>query len=114
MKKAILIIGCFILILNILFGVLLSKYSYFNMGVNCGAIILNTALLFSIYRFSLRDAYRIMLSFLFVIVGIVEFILTCFMPQYWQDNGYLIAIINLFFIEISLFVVLNVVSNKIK
>ena len=84
------------------------------MGVNCGAIILNTSLLFSIYKFPLRDAYRIILSFLFLIVGFVEFILACFMPQYWQDNGCLIAIITLFFIEISLFVVLNIMSNKIK
>ena len=33
MKKMILICGCLALMLNVLLGLLLSKYDYFNMGV---------------------------------------------------------------------------------
>lgn len=114
MKRTILILGGLALIVNVLFGLLLSKYSYFNMGVNCGVIALNTTLLFCLYQFNLRDAFRIALSFMFVIVGLVELILGCFIQQTFQDNGYLIAMIVLLFLEAALIVVTKIVSNKIK
>ena len=114
MKRTILILGGLALIVNVLFGLLLSGYSYFNMGVNCGVIALNTALLFCLYQFNMRDAFRISLSFLFVLVGLIELILGCFMQQKFQDNGYLIAMIVLLFIEIVLIVETKILSNKIK
>lgn len=114
MKKTILILEGLALIVNVLFGLLLSGYSYFNMGVNCGVIALNTALLFGLYQFNIRDAFRITLSFLFVIVSFIEFILGCFMQQQLQDNACLIAILILLFAEVSFFVIVNILSNKIK
>ena len=113
MKKTILILGCLALVFNVLLGLLLSKYSYFNMGVNCGVVVLNTALLFCLWHFNLRDAFRISFSFLFAFLAIVEIILGCLMRQQLQDNAYLIAIIAILFIEITLFVITNIVSNKI-
>ena len=114
MKKTILLLGGLTLIVNILLGLLLSKYDYFNMGVNCGVIALNSALLFCLWQFNLRDAFRISFSFLFSFLGITELILGCLMPQRLEDNGYLIAIIAILFIKISLFVIVNILSNKIK
>ena len=114
MKRTILILGGLALIVNVLFGLLLSGYSYFNMGVNCGVIALNAALLLGLYKFNMRDAFRIALSFLFVIVGLIELILGCFMQQQLQDNACLIAIVILLFAKISLFVIVNILSNKIK
>lgn len=114
MKKTILILGGLAFIVNVLFGLLLSGYSYFNIGVNCGVIALNTALLFCLYQFNMRDAFRIALSFLFVIVGMIELILGSLMQQHLQDNACLIAILILLFAEISLFVIVNILSSKIK
>ena len=114
MKRTILTLGGLALIVNVLFGLLLSGYSYFNMGVNCGVIALNTTLLFCLYQFYMRDAFRIALSFLFVIVGLIEMILGCFMQQLLQDNPCLIAIVILLCAEISLFVIVNILSIKIK
>ena len=114
MKRTILIIGGLALVFNVLLGLLLSKYSYFNMGVNCGVIALNTTLLFSLYVLNMRDAFRISFSFLFAIFAIIEIILGCLMPQQLQDNGYLIALLVLLFFEIALIVVTNILSNKIK
>ena len=114
MKKTILIIGCLALVFNILLGLLLSRYSYFNMGVNSGIIVLNTALLYSLFALNMRDAFHISFSFLFSFMAIVELILGCLMPQQLQDNGYLIAMIVLLFIEITLMVITNIMSNKIK
>lgn len=110
----ILIIGCLALLFNVLLGLLLSHYAYFNMGVNCGVIALNMALLFCVYTFNLRDAFRISFSFLFVLLSIIEIVLGCLMPQKLQDNGSLIACVILLFIEITLLVVTNILSNKIK
>ena len=114
MKKMILIIGSLALVLNVLLDLLLSRYDYFNMGVNCGVIALNTALLLSLYWFNMREAFRISFTFLFAILAIVEIILGCLMPQKFQDNGLLIAMILLLFVEISLIVITNIISNKIK
>ncbi len=114
MKKTILILGGLALIVNVLLGLLLSKYDYFNMGVNCGVIALNSALLFCLWQFNLRDAFRISFIFLFSFLGIVELVLGCLMPQKLEDNGYLIAIIAILFVEIALFVITNIMSNKIK
>ncbi len=109
----ILIIGCLAILFNVLLGLLLSHYAYFNMGVNCGILALNTALLFCVCTFNLRDAFRISFSFLFVLLSIIEIVLGCLMPQKLQDNGSLIACIVLIFIEITLLVVTNILSNKI-
>lgn len=114
MKKTILILGGLALVVNILLGLLLSKYDYFNMGANCGVIALNTALLFCLYQFNMRDVFRISLSFIFAIVGLIELILGCFMQQHLQDNACLIAILIFLFAEVSLFVIVNILSNKIK
>lgn len=114
MKKTILILGGLALIFNVLLGLLLSRYSYFNMAVNCGIIALNTALLFSLFALNMRNAFRISFSFLSAIFAIIEIILGCLMPQQLQDNGYLIALLVLLFLEITLIVVTNIMSNKIK
>lgn len=113
MKKTILILGGLAFIVNVLFGLLLSGYSYFNMGVNCGVIALNTALLFCVYTFNLRDAFRVSFSFLFLLLSIIEIVLGCLMPQKLQDNGSLIACLVLIFIEITLLVATNILSDKI-
>ena len=114
MKKIILLLGGLTLTANILLGVLISVYGVFNMGVNCGVIVLNTALLFCLWQFNLRDAFRISFSFLFSLLAIVETALGCLMPHQLQDNGCLIAIILFLILEISLFVVTSILSNKLK
>ena len=114
MKKMILICGSLALVLNVLLGLLLSHYDNFNMGVNCGVIALNTALLLSLYWLNMRDAFRISFSFIFSFLAIVEIVLGCLMPEKLQDNGYLIAMIVLLFIEISLMVITIIASKKIK
>lgn len=114
MKKIILISACLALVLNLLLGLLLSCYEYFNMGVNCCIIVINAILLLSLFHFNMRDAFRISLSFLLSLLAFVEFILGGLMPQQLQDNGYLISLIVLLFIEITLFGVTNIMSNKLK
>ncbi|MDD7528777.1 MAG: hypothetical protein PUK04_04855 [Bacteroidales bacterium] len=114
MKKTILLLGGLTITVNILLGVLISVYSVFNMGVNCGIIAINTVLLVSLYVLNVRDAFRISFSFLFSILAIVEIILGCLMPQKLQDNGYLIASLVSLFFEIIPIVVINILSNKIK
>ena len=113
MKKTILILGSLALIVNILLGLLLSKYDYFNMGVNCGVIALNSVLLFCLWQFNLRDAFRISFTCLFSILGIAELVLGCLMSQKLEDNGYLIVTIAILFVEIALFVITHITSNKL-
>lgn len=114
MKKTILLIGTIAIVFNVLLGLLLTAYPAFNMGINCGVIVLNMLLLWGIYTINLRDAFRISFTFLFTFIGIVELILGYLMPQQLHDNAYLIATIILLFTEIALIIVTNILSNKIK
>lgn len=114
MKRIIIVIGTLTFVFNVLLGLLLSFYPAFNMGVNCGIIVLNTILIYSLYRLNIRDAFRITFSFLFASLTIVELVIGCLMPERLQNNGCLIALTILLFSEISLIALTNIMSNKIK
>ena len=47
MKNITLITGIILLVVNVLFGSILSSYPAFNMGLNCGVIVATTVLLYA-------------------------------------------------------------------
>ncbi|MDR1747223.1 MAG: hypothetical protein LBR49_08140 [Tannerella sp.] len=112
-KNIILITGIILLVANLLFGSMLSAYLAFNMGINCGVIIANTVLLYFLCCITLKDAFRISLSFLFSFLGFVEFILGLLAPQRYEDNGYLVAVILIVAFEAIVLVITNLVSKNI-
>ena len=65
MKKIILVIGALCLLANLLFGGMISAYEKFNVGLNCGVIVVNTLLIYLTAAMRLKDGYKIPLSGLF-------------------------------------------------
>jgi hypothetical protein len=113
MKNITLITGIILTIANLLFGSILSVYPAFNTGLNCGVIIVTTALLYILKSITLKDGYYISLYIIFGILGFIEFVLGLFAPQRYTDNWYLISIILIVAFEAIVLVITNIVSKKI-
>ncbi|MBQ0153867.1 MAG: hypothetical protein KBS70_03675 [Bacteroidales bacterium] len=114
MKHLTLIIGVLLLVLNFVIGLIVSAYDTFNMSVNSGVILITTIFIWLLYKMALRDAYRISLTLLFVVIGIIQFVIGCFMPQQFHDNWVLLIEILCFGFEVLMIIVTNFISNKIK
>jgi hypothetical protein len=112
MNKTVLITGFILLLANILIGSILSVYSTFNMWLNCGVIAITTALIYLLGVITLKDAFRISLSFLFGFLGFAAFILGLFAPQRYEDNGFLIAVVLILAFEAIVLFVTSMVSRK--
>ena len=111
MKKKI-IIGCCLLITNILLGLLISKYALFNVCLNSIVIIVTTALIGLLDRVKLSNAYKISLSFTFSSIGIVEYICGFFSKCTITDNWVIISNLILLVIQVLILFVTTSISTK--
>lgn len=93
MKNVILISGVILLVANLLFGLIMSAYDPFNVGINCCVIVLTTALIYSLKAIRLKDAFVASFAILFSLLGFIEFILGLFAGNKLQDNWWLILIV---------------------
>ncbi len=114
MKKLILILGSAFLVANILLGVILTAYPTFNVFLNSAVIMATTSLLLIVNCITLRDAFHISLSMIFVLCGFVELILGAFTPNTIYDNWYLVAFIFLTVSEFTLLAIVKHISKTIK
>lgn len=114
MNKVNLIIGGLCLIVNILCGMVLSCYSAFNCGVTSGVIVLNMGILYLISVINLKDAFRISLNCLFLILAIIEFVVGLFSPERFEDNGFLVFLILALLAEGLILILCNSITNKVK
>lgn len=112
MKKLIIVSSIILLVVNMLFGLMLTKYTLFNVGVNSAVIVVTMAFLYILQVIKTKDAFAISLSFLFLFLGLVELILGCFAPQRFDDNWYLIIVILLIAFEGILLLITNLMSDK--
>ena len=99
MKNLTLIIGCIVLLLNLV------------IGLNSGVIIVNTLLLYILGVSQIKDGFKISLSFLFLIAAVIEFILAFFVPDTWINNVALTMLILLFAGQIILYIIAYFVSK---
>jgi tellurite resistance protein TehA-like permease len=113
MKTVILITGLILFITNLLFSSIIHVYPIFNVGLNCGVIVVTTLLLYIVNHIRLKDGFRTSLFMLFCIFGLVEFILGLIAPQHYKGNWYLIVIIFIVAVESIILVITNIVSKKI-
>lgn len=111
MNKITLTVGAFILVVNVLLGLILSSYSYFNIGLNCAIIAVNVLLLYLVSVMRLKDAFRVSLSLLFSSIATIEFIGGFFAPAQFEDNGFLVFLLLALLFEGILLVVCKMVSK---
>ena len=114
MNKTIVYIGLSFLIINILLWLMLSRYLSFNMMVNSAVIVINSVLIWLLWKTKQKTAFALSLTFLFSIIGVIQLVLGGLAPESFQDNMKLLAILVLLIIEIIFFVIINTISKNIK
>lgn len=113
MKRIIFIATALLLALNIVAGLILSGYKPFNVIFSSIAIFITGALLYSLQLIHLKDAYAISLSCLFVVLGLIEYVLGAVSPDYFQDNWIVLILSILIGLEVLITVVCSVATKKV-
>lgn len=113
MKKIIIISSVILLVANILVGTILTCYSGFNVAISSTVVLLTAAMLYVVNNITLKDAFKVSLSIFFTLGGIIEFVISLFMPPHFSDNWGVIAIITLLVVQGLILLLANTVSTKI-
>ena len=114
MKKTIVYIGLAFLAINVLLWLMLSAYLSFNMMANSAVIVINSVLIWLLWKTKQKTAFAISLTFIFSVISIIQLVLGSLVSDSFQDNMKLLAILILLIIEIILFVIVNAISKNIK
>lgn len=100
MTKIILFIGSLLVIVNTIFGLLISKYSLFNWLSVDVVLIISTILVFMLFSDKISSGYKISLVFIYSILTFVSVVLAFLSPNKFSDNFYLIGFIFILLIEL--------------
>lgn len=112
MKKAILITAIILLAVNLLLGVILTSYNWFNVTVTSGVIVLTVILSLLAVGSTMKDGFKAGLLLFCSVVGLIQLCLGAFMQAQFSDNWCLIAIIILLAIETVLLMLCKQLSAK--
>ena len=111
MKYIHLIIGIICLLLNFAVCLIFDAVKNHVLIIN-SLIIITTAL---INHFSgtidIRDGFKVALSFFFTFIGLVEYGLSFFVDESLNNDGFLVAIIALFAVQICVLIISSLVSK---
>ena len=113
MKNLILIIGTILIATNILAGWLLSCYSSFNMWFATVVILITSALLYCVHISHIKDAFKVSLTILLPIMGLIKLLLGVFSPNHIQDNWCVIVCIIISLLEILILVIIDKTSKSV-
>ena len=108
-----LLVFLLLLAVNVLAGLIFNGYEWQNVGISSIVLIANFLFIFMLQTMNLKDAFKIALSFILPFMGIVELILAILAPAGFSDNVYLMGIIGLVASQILVFLIINVVSQKV-
>lgn len=109
MKKTIIFSTIGLIAVNLIAGVILSRYHLFNVTTTSVVILLTGVLNFIAATIPLKDAYRVAHYYLFSLLGIVMFLLMLFSPHQMKDNWCVVVSIIIVAMEsIALFITYKV------
>ena len=92
----------------------MSGYNWFNVGYTSIVIILTTLLIYLLRALPMKDGYVIGLSFFFLLLGVVEFILGLISRPVISDNGIVIATVLMVAFQAVLLIICSSISKRIK
>lgn len=95
-------------------GIIISAYQPTNVYLNSAVILLSGIVLWIVSSISLKDAFRISLTFIFGLLGVGEYILGFFAPSELSNNWFAILMIAILAIESIILFLTNFVTNKNK
>ncbi|MDB3907568.1 hypothetical protein N9355_08855 [Crocinitomicaceae bacterium] len=104
MKNIFLIGGILAVLFNSLAGVILSNYPSFNWMLADISILVSTGLIYVLYFKYLDNAFKAAFTFLFLISGLIRYLLCLFAPSQLENNWYILMIAGLIGMEVLIFV----------
>ena len=113
MTKAISYTSAILLVVNLLFGFILSSYEWINVAISSSTIVITMLLCILGNQSIIKDGFKVALILLFAIIGLLEYLIAVIMPSRFADNWCLIVIFLLLGLEVFLLIVANITSTKI-
>jgi hypothetical protein len=101
MKNLILITGFLAIVLNTLFGLILSSYTTQNFLLANLSLLLSTGILYVLAAKKITHGYQIGLSMLFSLTGTLRFFSVVFAPSTWEDNIWFIVALSILVFEVA-------------
>ena len=80
--------------------------------MNSVVILLSGIVLLALSYMPLKDAFKYSLTYLFALIGFVEYILGIFAPPELNNNWFVVLIIVILTLEIILISLTNIVTQK--
>ena len=110
MKNIYIIIGAVIVLINSLVGLIFSEYQPFNWLTSDAVIIINTLLLHFLSHSKISDGFKVALTFIFPILGLISFLFSLRLEDKLENNISLAGIL----ILLSLQIILLIITNSFK
>jgi len=107
MKKLIIISFIFLILLNIISKFIFTNYNFFNLILSSFSILSSGVLLFCLATGKINDAYKIGLTFLYLILLILKFVISILSPSSIENNYYFIGLLVFIIFEIILLMVVR-------
>ena len=113
MKYINLAIGLLVVVINSLIGLIFTSYQTFNWLSSDAIIIINVLLLQILFQSKISDGFKVALTFIFPILGLISFILSLKLMCKLENNMLLSGILIILSIQIVLLLITNALrTNK--
>ncbi len=112
MKNIFLVGGILAILFNSLIGLIVTKYPPFNWLLADVSIFITAGLIYALYTKYLDNAFKSVFTFLFLISGLVRYLLCLFAKSEIENNWLIIILAGLFVLEALIFVFGLALRNK--
>ena len=112
MKKTILIIGIVLIILNTLIGFLSSSYNESNIVLVDISLLISTGLIYGLFETKIADGFKIGLTVLFFITGILRVFVALYSKEDVKDNVSILILLFVLAFEIICLIISKYLTNK--
>lgn len=107
MKNIYIIIGAVVVLINSLIGLIFSSYQTLNWLSSDIIIIINAALLHFLAHSKISDGFKVALTFIFPIFGLISFCFSLGIVDKFENNISLVGILILTSIQIIFLIIAN-------
>ena len=112
MKNIFLFGGIITILMNSLAGIILTSFPTYNWVLADVSILFSAGLIFVLYTRFLDNAFKIAFTFLFLISGLIRYVLSLFANSEIENNWILLMIGGILFIEVFIFIFGVVLRKK--
>lgn len=114
MKNIYIIIGAVAVLINSLIGLIFTSYQTFNWLTSDAIIIINALLLHFLSHSKISDGFKVALTFIFPIIGLISFFFSLTLETKLENNISLVGILILTSIQIILLIITNSLKTNKK